>query len=100
MCSRACLPPHFCTRTREQCRSPAGNILCAALTGSALSPRADLKVAPAGTGPRSEGAEGEGPRSYQHPCLPAFALTAKPWKDWGGPGQVRGEDPGWAVTTR
>ena len=66
MCSRVCLPPHFCSRTREQCRSPTGNILCATLTGSALSPRADLKAAPAGAGPRSEGAEGEGPQRLLH----------------------------------
>ena len=62
MCSRACLPPHFCSRTREQCRSPTGNILCSALPGSALFPRAELTVAPAGPGPRPKVAEGEGPR--------------------------------------
>lgn len=66
MCSRACHPPHFCSRTWEQCGSPTGNILCAALPGSTLSPRADLRVAPAGAGPRPKGAEGDGPRGLPH----------------------------------
>ena len=52
MCSRACLPHHFCSRTQEQCRSPTGNILCLVFLGSTLSPRADMRVAPARPGLR------------------------------------------------
>ena len=78
MCSRACLPPHFCSRTREQCRSPTRNILCAALPGSALSPRTDLRAAPAGAGPRHKGAEGEGPWRPPHlACREALCLQLK-----------------------